>query len=371
MILVDKSVIDLVPGYERVRRAEEELLQRWREPLLAAYARRRALYEQELDELRRRQAEFLARARVGMWLSSALVILGLLTFSVLFLISELGDLRGPLFCFGPLLILGGLNGWAILGVMWLWQRSREKPRLPDHPLKNGLVEPLLPIWREGLKGRLPAEKPYEGATGEYHFIARLQSLDSQSYILYRLQQKPGNDVDVTIVGPRGVWVFEVKYLKGTICWRDGVWSHTKTYHAEGGIPVTESKEIGEAYDEQWKRMADDVTETILRHAPGLVERVPKIARVRGGLVFTHPGSNYDILPGSPFNWGVIQFWLETLKKVPDIPGMDERAAMEVLEVLLARHRRVSGEHAQRSMNTYAVKLVEGGEARLAAWVQEV
>jgi hypothetical protein len=371
MILVDKSVIDLVPGYDRVRRAEEELLQRWREPLLAAYAQRRALYDQELAELSQRQADFLARARVGMWLSSALLVLGLLTFPALLLVSELGDLRGPLYCFGPLLILAGLNGWAILGVMWLWQRSREKPPLPEHPLKSRLVEPLLPLWREGLKERLPAEKPYEGATGEYHFIARLQSLDNQSYILYQLQQKPGNDVDVTLVGPRGLWVFEVKYLKGTIRWRDGVWSHTKTYYGEGGAPVTENKEIGEAYDQQWKRMADDVAETIQRHAAGLVERVPKLARPRGGLVFSHPSSTYDIPPGSPFNWGLIQFWLETLQKIPEIPGMDERAALEVLDVLLARHRRVSGKPAQRSMNTYAVTLVEAAEARLAAWVQEV
>lgn len=371
MILVDKSVIDLLPGYERVRRADEELLQRWREPLLAAYARRRALYEGELAELHQRQAEFLARVRVGMGLSSALLLLGLLTFPALLLVSELGDLRGPLFCFGPLLILAGLNGWAILGVMWLWQRSREKPSPPEHPLKSGLVEPLLPLWREGLREWLPAEKPYEGATGEYHFIARLQPLNNHTYVLYRLQQKPGDDVDVTLVGPKGVWVFEVKYLKGTIRWRDGVWSHAKTYHGEGGIPVTESKEIVEPFDQQWKRMAEEVAETIQRHASGLVARIPRLAKPRGGLVFSHPQSTYDIPPGSPFNWGVIQFWLETLQKIPDIPEMDERAAMEVLDVLLARHRRVSGEPARRSMNTYAARLVEAAEARLAAWVQEV
>jgi hypothetical protein len=254
--------------------------------------------------------------------------------------------------------------------MWLWQRSRDNPGPPEHPLKSGLVKPLLPRWREGLRGQLPAEKPYEGATGEYHFIARLQALDNQSYLLYRLQQKHGNDIDVTIVGPKGVWVFEVKYLKGTIRWRDGVWSHTKTYYGEGGSPTIEKKEVGEAYDRQWKRMAEDVAETLQRHAPGLVRRVPKLLRPRGGLVFTHPGSTYDIPPGSPFNWGVIQFWLEKYQELPEIPGMDERAVMEVLDALLARHRKVSEEPARRSMNTYALKLVEEAEAQLAAWAQE-
>jgi hypothetical protein len=371
MILIDNSLIDLVRGYERIVRAEAELAQRWREPLLAAYARRREAYEDELAELRRRRADLLARSRQGLWLSSILVILGLLVFPAAFLISQLGDLRGPLLCFGPLLIVAGLAGWGAVGALLLWQRNRPLPPPPVHPLKADLVGPLLPSWREGLRGRLPAEKAYEGATGEYHFIARLQAIDQRSYLVYRLQQQPNNDVDVAIVGPLGVWVFEVKYLKGVIRWRDGVWTHEKTYRGAGGAPVTENKETGEAYDQQWRRMRDDVAETILRRAPDLVARLPQAARVRGGLVFTHPNSTYDIPPGCPFNWGLIPFWLETLRKMPEVPGMDERAVMEVLEVLLARHRRVSRTPAGRSMASYAARVIDQAEMRLKAWAEEV
>ena len=370
MILVDNQLNDLVAGYERILQAEVELLRRWRGPLLAAYARRRAAYESELAEHNRVITEFLSRLRLGIWLSSALLALGILIFPALLLIGELGDLRSPLLCFAPLLILGGLTGFGIIVVLWFWHRDRVKPDPPLHPFKSSLVGPLLPLWLEGIRGQLPAEKAYEGAPGEYHFIARLQILDPSSFVIYRLQQQPGDDIDVTIVGPRGVWVFEVKYLKGTIRWRDGVWTQRKTYHRRSGLPVTEIKDTGEAYDQQWRRMADAVEETIQRRAIGTIERLPKVARVRGGLVFTHPQGKYDIPPGCPFNWGVIPFWLETLRSVPELPGIDERAIFEVLAALLSRHQEITGGLTTRSMSDYAAQVTLQAEQRIQAWIEE-
>lgn len=53
--------------------------------------------------------------------------------------------------------------------------------------------------------------------GEHDFVRQLQRvLDSSHYIIYRLQQKRSDDIDVTVVGPTGIWVFEVKYWAGSI-----------------------------------------------------------------------------------------------------------------------------------------------------------
>lgn len=357
MQLVNNEVTDVWEGYNCIQQAESELLKKWRGPLLAHYARQRTVYEKELNNFKTQHNEMMARIRLGMWLSSSSLIIGLLILPVLVFISELGDLRGPLFCFAPLLILAGLTGWAITGVVWYWQRDRKKPIPPPHPFKTSIIESLLPIWVEGLRGSLPSKKPYEGATGEYHFIARLQALDSDSFILYRLQQQPGNDIDVTIIGPLGIWVFEVKYLKGIVRWRDGWWSQRKTYRGRSGMPVTEIREAEEAYDQQWQRMADSVVETLRRRAPDLVERIPKIVRIRGGLVFSHPQGKYDIPPGSPFNWGIIPFWIEKLRTVPPVVEVDEKAIFQVLDVLLERHAEISEFNLQRSMLQYAEDLI--------------
>lgn len=364
MLLIDNQITDVLAGYDRIRSAESELLNSWRGPLLALYARQRAQYEAELAIFDQRKTEMLRRIRLGMWLSSAALILGLLILPVLLYISELGDMRGPLVCFAPLLILIGVNGWAIIGVLWYWQRDRKKPEPPPHPFKSRIIDPLLPLWREALRGTLPAKKPYEGATGEYHFIARLQSLSSDGLILYRLQQQPGDDIDVAIVGPIGIWVFEVKYLKGIVRWRDGWWSQRKTYRGRSGMPVTEIREAEEAYDQQWRRMVEDVLKTLRWHAPELVKQIPKILRVRGGLVFTHPQGNYDIAPGSPFNWGVIPFWIDLLRDMPPIPEVGERAVYEVLDVLLKRHHAVAGTVAKRSMLRYAEGLIHQAEEQI-------
>jgi len=357
MQLIDNQVTEILQGYDRIQQAESELLKKWRGPLLAYYARQRAVFEEESNKFDIQHSEMMSRIRLGMWLSSAALIIGLLILPVLVFISELGDLRGPLFCFAPLLILVGLTGWAITAVVWYWQRDRKKPTPPPHPFKTQIIDPLLPKWVEGLRGSLPSKKPYEGATGEYHFIARLQSLDSNSFILYRLQQQPGNDIDITIVGPLGIWVFEVKYLKGIVRWRDGWWSQRKTYRGRSGMPVTEIREAEEAYDQQWQRMADSVVETLRRRAPDLVERIPKIVRIRGGLVFTHPQGKYDIPPGSPFNWGIIPFWIEKLRTVPPVTEIDEKSIYQVLDVLLERHAEVSESKIQRSMLQYAEDLI--------------
>ena len=99
------------------------------------------------------------------------------------------------------------------------------------------------------------------------------------------------------------------------------------------MPVTEIREAEEAYDQQWRRMADSVVETLHRRAPDLVRKNPKIIRIRGGLVFTHPQGKYDIPPGSPFNWGIIPFWIEKLRTVPLVPDIDEKSIYQILDVI--------------------------------------
>lgn len=123
------------------------------------------------------------------------------------------------------------------------------------------------------------------------------------------------------------------------------------------MPVTEIREAEEAYDQQWQRMADSVVETLRRRAPDLIERIPKIVRIRGGLVFTHPQGKYDIPPGSPFNWGIIPFWIEKLRTVPPLVEIDEKAIYQVLDVLLERNAEVSESKTQRSMLQYAEDLI--------------
>ena len=104
MHIIDNQNSDIVAGYKHIQAAENELKSKWREPLLSVYARQREIYEGDLKEYQDIRAEFNRRLRLGIWMSSALLLLGLLVLPALILINELGDFRGPLFCFSPLLI---------------------------------------------------------------------------------------------------------------------------------------------------------------------------------------------------------------------------------------------------------------------------
>lgn len=370
MLIINKNLTKITDGYKSIRAAENAQMSKWRVPLLTVYAKQRSMYEVDLDEYNHRQTVFNKRIRWGIWMASLLLVLGLLVLPGLVLIVELGDIRGPLFCFAPLLILGGLTGWAIIIVLLIWQRDDRKPNPPQNPLKSGVIYPLYPLWKEGLRGELPSKKPHPGATGEYHFITRLLSLDDNHFILYGIQQRYGEDVDVTIVGSKGVWVFEVKYLKGIVRWKEGEWTQVQTSSRLNPRSKTKIMKPDQEFDIQWKRAAGDVDETIRRRAPDLVSRLPEVTLVRGGIVFSHPQGRYDIPPGCPFNWGIIPFWMDKLSTVPVIPAMDDYAIMQILDSLLIRHRQIVGINKAYSMKSYADRIELDAEDHLGNWVAQ-
>jgi hypothetical protein len=362
MILISNRIKDLVIGYDLISNTDAELKRKLRQPLLQTYARRRQGYEAVLQQMRRRQEWFRSRMLLGLAFASLLILFGALMCPLAIYLEGLPELRLALFCFSPLIFFIGLIGLGILLLMWLWQRNPEqKQPPPPHPIQTSLVAPLLPHWRDGMRGSLPDEQAYQGAPGEYEFINRLLRLEDEAYLAYRLQQRPGDDVDVITVGPKGVWVFEVKYMSGEITYQEGKWSRQKSYYLPGGKQVTEQRKFNEPPDQQWHRMVRDVAETLRRQVPDLVARLPQVTKIRGGLVFTHPEAAYNIPTESSINWGTIPFWIKKYNLAFEIPGMDERSALQILEALLARHRQVSGEKTIRSMASYARRLIEKAE----------
>jgi hypothetical protein len=370
MHIIDNQKSDIVAGYNQIQSAENELQREWRDPLLSVYAQQRENYEKELKEYQDIRAEFNRRLRLGIWMSSALLLLGLLVLPGLILINELGDFRGPLFCFSPLLILGGLTGWAIIVVLWIWQRDLVKPTPPQNPLKTSLFIPLVPIWKNALYGELPRKKPHPGATGEFHFITRLQSLADESFILYRLNLNPAEFVDVVLVGPKGIWVFDVIFLKGLIRWRDGQWSQIQSSRPLTRRSSAKVNRVERPFDQHWQNAAKMVSKTIQIHAPHFAAKSPEATTIRGGLVFTHPKGRYDIPPGCPFNWGIVSFWLDKLSTVPNQEYIDEFTMMEILNALLARHQQTVNLQNPHSMIVYANSIISDSERRIQSWIRE-
>jgi len=359
MILIDQRLANLVQGYDRIRHLDRDLAQKWRHRLLSAYARRREAYDAAQARRRGRANSLIP------WLSVGLIVA---------VLSFLGGLLLRTAWLSVLLLLLGFAAGIAVGGIGLWQFVLAVPARPEHPLRGHLrvrlFPSLLPRWRQGFAGRFPAGKPYEGVVGERRFVQALQRSKAQGYILYRLRQRQGDDVDVVVVGPSGVWVFEVKYWSGRIVWQNGRWYREKSYYAPGGRLVTEPREVSQPPEQQWRRMADDVVETLRRRDGRLLARIPSLAQIRGGVAFTHDGASYEIAADCPFAWGTVGPWQQQLAKAPRLAGLRERDILEVLDALLDRHSEFGEQSEVLSMDVYARDLVRGVEARLAAWARD-
>lgn len=368
MYIVDNRVSDIIAGYRLIQAAEIELHRKWRPRINDVYAKECDLYDQNLAKFHKAQVDFRHRMRQGIWLSSALFILGLLVLPGLILINQLGDVPGLLVCFSPLLVLGGITGWAIIFVLWIWQRDQVKPVPPKNPVESGLFYSLLPLWKNGLLGVFPNKKPDPNQTGLIRFTARLQKLDLHSYAIYSYHLKPGDYVDLILVGTKGLWLFTVNYLDGLVRWRDGEWSHYPRRTKLFTRGDSSDKIKLPSYDVNWQTAAESVSSTIQEFALDLIEQEPQIAQVRGGIAFTHPKGRYDIPPGCPFNWGIIPFWLEKIESVPDIPGIDERGVITILDILLSQHNLHMKATNTRSMVDYANQISAEAEESMRIWI---
>jgi len=366
MLLVDKSIREVLAGYLRILSAEQELLRLWRGPFLENFARQRSSYEKELENYRRQRAEFNLRLRTGIWLSASILILGLIILPVLITIGELGDLRGPLLCFSPILILGGLTGFAIIIILWIWQRDNPQPTPPENPLKSALIEPLLPEWQRRLAGTNRQTRFNEHEKGVFSFIARLQTIDPEAYLIQGLQMEPDKPIDLTILGPRGIWVFKVIHRDGLIRWRDSRWTHQRTHLRVSGAALAEIRDLEADYDSVWRASVDSLTAALQESLPELIGRTKTILRIRGGLVFSHRRARIDIPPGCPFNWGIIPFWISKLREVPPVMGFDNLTVFQILEALITKHNQVTGSQPVLSMLDAAEALIEAENSRLGS-----
>ncbi|MBN2148819.1 MAG: NERD domain-containing protein [Anaerolineales bacterium] len=370
MILLNTHLTSLTAGYDLIRDAHLRLKDKWRHPLLEAYARRQQAYRLELADFHQRRQRYQVVSLGGVVLATLVVILGLAACPLQIRFQE--GFNFSVLCSSPLALLAGGAGIIILLTRRRkYSLANPAPPPPEHPLRGSLIAPLLPEWQGELKGYLPADPPDEGAPGEFAMVHRLEQVHSHSYILYRAQQRPGEDVDIIAAGPRGVWVFEVKYWAGQVIYQDGVWKHLKTWYEPGSGQVTREKPFSQPPDAQWRRARDDVAETLRRRLPELLQRIPQLETVQGGLAFTHEDGEHLIEPGT-VTWGNIAFWDKHLRQAPLIPGLGEREVMQILDALLRRHHQVSqasgSKPALRSMEACAQRLISQCETAIQEYL---
>jgi hypothetical protein len=369
--LLSLEIEDLVSGYDRLRDASVELRRKWREPILAIYAHQRSQFE---SELKRYQKKIKRRKTL---LNFSIIAISLtITTGLLLLLSALvlkipSNYLSTFLCASPILCFFGTGLAIVFTGLSGYLPTPLPPKPPINPLDEnaGFFSDLLSEWRKGLQGQLLIKNPDDGYVGEKLFLQEIQKLDLHGYILHRLVQKTGDDIDLVLICNKGIWLFEVKYWSGTIIHEQGQWHQEKHYYLKGGVGQIDHRQVTQPPDVQWKRMRDELIYTLKRHAPQLVKKTRELTNVFGGVVFTHPSADIEIPKGAGFNWGNIPFWIETIKNSRDLGEFsNERFTLVITEIILNRHQSLENNATQRSMLSFAEQLIDKENKKIEDWI---
>ena len=374
-MLIDLFCSDLLAGYRQIRTARQELMKKWRMELLRAYARK---WERHAERVARQEARKTQFQSALPYLGAALLLpLGLGAWFV--------QRGGEQTCLGMFLMLG--TGFGVLMGLGGWLKLTTPPEPPenpvshtkedeDTPLRQKLFPDLVPLWRREMALIVPTEEEAHlmaeqsgrwGLIGEFDLVRQLERVVSETtYILQGLQPRTGDDMDVVVIGPKGLWYFEVKHWNARFAWSNGVWEIWHYNHETGDYD--QRADLRETPDAQWRRMRDEALANLRAATGDLLVRRPALGNIRGGIVFSNEHAGVEIQRNAPFAYGSVDQWVATYKSAPRLKEMTPGRTLRLLEVLLKRHQSFYPNAEVHSMKDSVQSVIEYAEEGIREWM---
>lgn len=374
-MLIDLFSSDLVAGYKEIVVARQALVKKWRFDLLRAYTQKRERYNQQLAQAEARKERYQGYLPfIGVLLAMVCGVGAWLTFRNI-----------ELACLGMSLMLGSGFGaiLALLPTMGL-SRTPPPPENPvtrssneedESPLRKKLFPKLVPLWRRQMALRIPTEQEAEqmaeetqrwSLTGALDLIRELERAASpETYILHSLQLTSEDDLDVVVIGPKGVWYFEVKHWNADFTWQEGTWEIWQF------DPATQSPQLvtmREYPDAQWAHLRDEAITYLKASAANLLKRAPVMGTMQGGLAFTNPHARVEIDRSAPFRYGTIEQWVAAYGAAPRLKDMTAGRTLQLLETLLKRHQSFYPDAPRRSMKDAIPRVIAEVERGIQEWI---
>lgn len=342
---MDPGWRNLAGGYQQVTRLESRLRKEWEEPV--ERARRQRTEEARTEWQNKLEA---ARRRLKNLALSGLVL------ALILLILLFGFVR-PDSAFGAILftVAALLGAAALLATAQVLSiRGREIP---------GVDLDLQQRWWQEVCRSGPRKVEKEGDTGELGFLLRLEAELSDEYLAIKgLMVQRSLDADLIVVGPTGLWIFEVKHWRGTIISRDGCWRRVRHYYAQGGRLAFEERDIERPFDGQWLRQKKSVEETLRRRMQS--------GLIRGGLVFTHPEVVLDLDDSCRAEYGDAEYWVKSMLRAGEAFDFSMKSRLEAIDALVEWAGSV-GRLPEKSATHLADDLFESAVASAHSSVRDV
>lgn len=304
MRIVEKCWVNLSAGYKTARSMEAVMLSDWK----------RAIQVAESREIQAVKSKRKQRQRI-----IGIAFLGFLFLCMFLWVVQLyvPENRVQIWFYLCTLAVPA----AITGIVLLFYASQSyKKTTPNaHPSLK-----LTDRWWESLAPGQYMEREH-GDKGEISFLRSLSFLDDNHIAVWKLltSAKVTSDTDVLVLGPSGIWVFEVKFWNGRISRRSGVW--TKENRGE-------TIQYPKSPDQQWLDQKEEIAKTIKIR----IASKPWIADfIHGGIVFAHSNAVFGLIEGNTASYGKPGGWHKRLRNAKPIAGFGNEERLQVLDALIA------------------------------------
>ncbi len=312
MHIIDPRWTDLAAGYRAVLAGQARLEKEFGRAVRVGRERK---FRKELTDWQKKRRVFIALAIIA-----PLSVVGLCLAAYFF-----RDVACVI-VYWIMVVLIILVALAVAGRNFL----REMANRPERERVEGLAVDLEWRWWNSLAPKeIQAVKVKKVLQSPPDFLASLQSYPLEGYASLR---RPPDASEAVLVGPSGIWAFQVRTWDGTIAKQGGTWRLVRTVRDRLGRKKAEETVHTPGPDEEWLAWKKRLLQV-------LQERLPQAARtpdlLQGGVAFSFPGAVLDKnrIQGNTAAYGPVGAWAQRIRKSPlqeDFPPEVQLQALEAL-----------------------------------------
>jgi hypothetical protein len=172
----------------------------------------------------------------------------------------------------------------------------------------------------------------KGAKGEPDFADVLERSLPEAYLAVR--HVPATQ-EVLMVGPSGVWVFQVCAWDGRLSKQGGSWHQVRPQRDRWGRKRSEETVHTTGPDDEWLRRKMEMSGILTAR---LAEPARSLALLQGGVAFSSPRAilEKNRIQGNAAAYGPAAAWVERVRQRPSLEAFPPEAQLEALEALMIR-----------------------------------
>lgn len=194
--------------------------------------------------------------------------------------------------------------------------------LPEEPQTS---LDLTEQWWQAISSQDVLEISDSDEAGQISFLRYLAEHLPDDYFAVRSPFLQSSlNVDVLVIGPTGIWLFETRHWRGRVICRGGIWQREPA-------PDAPLESLTTPLEQSWLAGRKIIEQTL---SLKMARHVNFGALIRGGLVFTHPQVQVQVDSSSKVQVGTPPQWLQRIRRTSHLAQFSTEIQLLVLDVLL-------------------------------------